>query len=238
MSFKEEVGKNIRYFRQMRGFRLVELGKMTGIGKSMLSRYEKGESAISVDNLQKIAVGLQVSPMLLLKTTSFELNTNTSSNAPGAYPKIPLKFMYHYDGRVGKVVTSHLELFSEMDDCGKTGVILYYGTAGASANVAGQIYLGVVEMRAETAFFCLDNPNCPMDRLCICTLKPWKKDQPAIGIVSGISTVHHLAPMAFNAIFSDTEMTDRDVTTALKFDRFDISHIKSNNMLMPYKTLI
>ncbi len=238
MSFNSELGKNIRLHRKKAGLKLAEVEKLSGIKVAMLSRYEKGESSISVECLQKIATALGVSSAFLLFSVEKADVDNCGCEANLLQWSFPLRHMYYYDGRVGRIVSSRIDIIpSEVAD-GEASAMLYYGVSGADRNVAGQIYFGRVDVREGMCFFVLDNPKCSVDRLTISVAKPVFLERPTVGVVSGISTVHQFAPMAFTAVFSTREMDEGELMQFLKLSKNELSHIKANNMLMPYKTLI
>ena len=238
MSVNSELGKRIRFYRKEAGLTLLDVEQLSGIKVAMLSRYEKGESSISVECLQKIAAALGVSAAFLL--FSAEITTANNSKCAGNLLEsdFPLRHMYFYDGRVGRIVSSRIDISQPEIAGSEPSAMLYYGVSGADRNVAGQIYLGRVDVRDGICFFVLDNPQCCMDRLAISVVKPVLSGKPTVGIVSGISTVHQLAPMAFTAVFSEREMNEAELMQFLKLSKNELSHIKANNMLMSYKTIV
>lgn len=61
------IADNIRQFRTRLRMRSVDLAKRTGLSKSHISRYESGERLPSVMSLLRIAYGLEVPVVYLLK---------------------------------------------------------------------------------------------------------------------------------------------------------------------------
>lgn len=55
------VGKNIAAFRQKRNLAIEELSKYADIKATLLKKYEKGESTISIYELYKISIILNYS---------------------------------------------------------------------------------------------------------------------------------------------------------------------------------
>ncbi len=55
------VGKNIAAFRQKRNLTIEELSKYADIKATLLKKYEKGESTISIYELYKISIILNYS---------------------------------------------------------------------------------------------------------------------------------------------------------------------------------
>lgn len=55
----KDVGARIRKRRQRLGIHMEELGERIGCSMPMVSRYELGQSVITVDILARVAVALQ-----------------------------------------------------------------------------------------------------------------------------------------------------------------------------------
>lgn len=55
------TGLNIKYLRTRKGFRQKELGNIIGVGEAQISKYERGESVVPSDKLEKIADFFKVS---------------------------------------------------------------------------------------------------------------------------------------------------------------------------------
>ena len=74
MDIRRVTGDNVRFIRQKRKLSQEALATKSGISLSYVKYVEKGEYAISIVKLEKIAKVLKVDPGLLL--------------APGAYHRI------------------------------------------------------------------------------------------------------------------------------------------------------
>jgi len=61
------LAKNMRQLRAMRGLSQEALAHESGINRSYISGVERSERNISIDNIARIARGLQVEPWKLLK---------------------------------------------------------------------------------------------------------------------------------------------------------------------------
>jgi transcriptional regulator with XRE-family HTH domain len=77
------IGRNIALYRKIRGVKASDIAERLGIKESSYTRYERGETAITVDVVQQIAEVLSVDPLILLSIhPSFFLeNGNNSPNA-------------------------------------------------------------------------------------------------------------------------------------------------------------
>lgn len=57
----QQIAKNLKQQRALRGWSLDQTAKHTGVSKAMLGQIERGESSPTVATLWKIATGLQIS---------------------------------------------------------------------------------------------------------------------------------------------------------------------------------
>lgn len=64
---RDVVAKNMRRLRAARGISQEALAHECGINRTYLSSVERSERNVSIDNIARIAKGLQVEPWRLLK---------------------------------------------------------------------------------------------------------------------------------------------------------------------------
>ncbi|MCC8976436.1 helix-turn-helix transcriptional regulator [Bradyrhizobium sp. Cham227] len=65
---RDVLARNMRRLRAARGLSQEALAHESGINRTYLSSVERSERNISLDNLARIAVGLQIEPWKLLKS--------------------------------------------------------------------------------------------------------------------------------------------------------------------------
>lgn len=75
-NFLKLVGENIRFLRKKRGLTQEELAERTNLQQAYIGGVERGERNISMLTLQKIAVGLEVSPEKVLYLGNINLLDN------------------------------------------------------------------------------------------------------------------------------------------------------------------
>ncbi|WP_336771271.1 helix-turn-helix transcriptional regulator [Bacillus bombysepticus] len=75
-AFLKLVGENIRFLRKKRGLTQEELAEGINLQQAYIGGVERGERNISMLTLQKIAVGLEVSPEKLLDLGNINLLDN------------------------------------------------------------------------------------------------------------------------------------------------------------------
>ena len=64
--------KNLKSFRLEKDISQEKLADLCNLHRTYLGSVERGERNISIDNIEKIAKALQVSPSLLLEDTKFD----------------------------------------------------------------------------------------------------------------------------------------------------------------------
>ncbi|MEX5518395.1 helix-turn-helix domain-containing protein [Bacillus cereus] len=75
-AFLKLVGENIRLLRKKRGLTQEELAERINLQQAYIGGVERGERNISLLTLQKIAVGLEVSPEKVLNLGNIRLIDN------------------------------------------------------------------------------------------------------------------------------------------------------------------
>lgn len=67
-SLRRVVGKQIKHYRELLNLSQQDLGGLCGLRRSYIGSVERGERNITIDNLERIARGLGLSPEKLLRT--------------------------------------------------------------------------------------------------------------------------------------------------------------------------
>lgn len=100
------IGRNMALYRKIRGIKALEVAEGLGLKEASYTRYERGEAAITVDIVQKVAEILKVDPLTLLSVqpSTFIENGNNSPNSANGY------FYYHgADKELLQAVTKLME---------------------------------------------------------------------------------------------------------------------------------
>ena len=63
------VGRNISKFRMLKDMKAAEMAEKLGMAESTYTKYERGETAITIDFVQKVAEILEVDPLMVLATS-------------------------------------------------------------------------------------------------------------------------------------------------------------------------
>ena len=64
------IGKNLRYYRLLRGLTMAQLASLTDVSQMSISNYEKGKRRPSMDILKKLTLALDIRLVDLLKVTN------------------------------------------------------------------------------------------------------------------------------------------------------------------------
>lgn len=75
MSLRECFAENVRSYRISLGLSQEELAFSCGLHRTYISDIERGTRNISIDNIEKIALALQVEPKVLLDWKNLLIKT-------------------------------------------------------------------------------------------------------------------------------------------------------------------
>jgi transcriptional regulator with XRE-family HTH domain len=75
------VGRNIAKFRMMRDLRASDLAKGIGLKEAAYTKYERGETKVTVELVQKVATALNVDPISILAAAPDNFIESITNNA-------------------------------------------------------------------------------------------------------------------------------------------------------------
>jgi transcriptional regulator with XRE-family HTH domain len=80
------IGRNLQKFRMLRDMKAADLAERVGLKEDAYTKYERGETKITVDFVQKVATALNVDPISILATSpdNFVETFTITGAAPGA----------------------------------------------------------------------------------------------------------------------------------------------------------
>lgn len=73
------IGRNFSLFRKLRDKKAMEVADYIGIGEAAYTKYERGESKITVDIIQKVAEYLSVDPLQIVSVSPNHFVENVSN---------------------------------------------------------------------------------------------------------------------------------------------------------------
>jgi transcriptional regulator with XRE-family HTH domain len=102
------IGRNMSLYRKIRGIKAMEVAEGLGLKEASYTRYERGEAAITVDIIQKVAEILKVDPLMLLSVSpaNFIENGSHSPNSANGY--------FYYQGADKEMMGEMLKLMANM----------------------------------------------------------------------------------------------------------------------------
>ncbi|MGD9558643.1 MAG: helix-turn-helix domain-containing protein, partial [Mangrovibacterium sp.] len=77
------IGRNMALYRKIRGMKAFEVAEGLGLKEASYTRYERGEVAITVPIIQKVAEILKVDPLTLISVPPSSF-LESGNNSPGA----------------------------------------------------------------------------------------------------------------------------------------------------------
>lgn len=77
----KNIGRNISTFRKLRDRKAIELAEHLGLKEAAYTKYERGESQITIDFVQKVAEYLNVDPLQIVSAQpGYVIENLTQSN--------------------------------------------------------------------------------------------------------------------------------------------------------------
>ncbi len=73
------IGRNISRFRKFKEKKAFEIAEYVGIGEAAYTKYERGESKITIDFIQKVAEFLNIDPLALMTVPEGHVVENNNS---------------------------------------------------------------------------------------------------------------------------------------------------------------
>lgn len=79
------IGRNISMYRKIRGLKASDVAERLGMKEASYTRYERGESSITVDLIQQVAEVLKVDPLMMMSVSPSNFIENCSHFAMNDY---------------------------------------------------------------------------------------------------------------------------------------------------------
>ncbi|MDH3540002.1 MAG: helix-turn-helix domain-containing protein [Acidimicrobiia bacterium] len=115
MSYNEAVGQRLRSIRKQRGLSLQEVEEISGreFKASVLGAYERGERALSLPRLQRLAAFFNVSPDQLLPQEDVD-EPRPATSVPSGGITVDLNKIDSLTGREAKLLEDFLRAIQMM----------------------------------------------------------------------------------------------------------------------------
>lgn len=79
----KSIGRNLALFRKLRDKKALEVAEHVGLSEAAYTKYERGESKITIEIIQKVAEFLKVDPLQIVSVTPSNFIENIQ-NSPAA----------------------------------------------------------------------------------------------------------------------------------------------------------
>jgi transcriptional regulator with XRE-family HTH domain len=220
------IAKNLKKYRNSRGYSLDYIGKIIKKTKATVSKYENNEIIPDIITLLEICNPLNISLSELIPP-DYE-NTSISNNLSNPFCNSIL-FMYYFTGN--KLITSILELYQESNSI---NIKLYNAIKNnkSYAKDYSYYYEGTLEYDGNVAFINLSNANSKrikIEKIQISVIIPWSKNIPACNCFISALTPNSI-PVIKKGIISTKFIDDlKAYETDLRLSDSELSKIKLNN---------
>lgn len=225
MNRQQEVGERLRKFRKLRGISLEELSAKVYKSKSIISKYELGESVFDIDTLYKIAEVLDIDPGQLFSPRARKSETADRSgifrnNMLYLYMVVKIRSTFRlmrclltFGGEDGSTVTMYMQIpdYEHYLDC-KT---IYTGKLVCHP-MSASIYMTNQADRTDYAFF-----SCAVRGSAL---------HSCVGMMM-MSNYSTNDPGALKVILADAPVeNEEELTEFLKINRDDLDSTKKSNI--------
>lgn len=107
----KKIGRNLALFRKLRDRKAMEVAEYIGIGEAAYTKYERGETRITIEIIQKVAEFLKVDPITLITESPVQYveNGSHSTNSHNSVNK-----NYYYHGADKEMVDVMIKLMENM----------------------------------------------------------------------------------------------------------------------------
>lgn len=229
MEFQQIVGAQIRMYRKKAGLSLEELAAKIYKSKSIVSKYELGQSNIDIATLQEISQALHIDIKCLLD------NPNQSSQGPslnrfGIFSENRLYvYIMEKDRRKFIIHRGLLSLYDEND--GSTSATLYMDIADFSDHTkCGSIYSGKMLCTPYNASMLLTDVQESSEKVSFFMTINKSSRNLSLGFYFGYTMVDNL-PFSTNAIISKVPLAESDaLVEALMVTKEKLTLLKNGNV--------
>jgi transcriptional regulator with XRE-family HTH domain len=74
------IGQNISKFRKLKDLKASDIASQLGMKEAAYTKYERGETAITIDFVQKVATILEIDPLQILATSPSNILQNITNS--------------------------------------------------------------------------------------------------------------------------------------------------------------
>lgn len=216
----EHIGRRIKLYRIAKNMNMETLSRLIFKSKATVSKYERGQIAIDILTLFEIARALQIdiSQLIDCEVPPKPQNAILNSNPFGTN----LLHMYLYDGRIGQMTKSIIEVNTSVLYQTPTAMLYFNVASNEDYNNCEYLYFGSMRSFDTIVNFVLENQSNPIEMVLITLVRPFKKTDEWVGLMSGLSYIH-VSPVVNKVIisniniFHEEELKERLLISKEKF---------------------
>jgi transcriptional regulator with XRE-family HTH domain len=108
------VGRNLAKFRMMRDMKASDLAERVGLKEAAYTKYERGESKVTIDLVQKVATALKVDPISILAAAPDNFIETISNNTMSAGAQIGIEPKIEVQGDFNAIDKQQQELMVKL----------------------------------------------------------------------------------------------------------------------------
>lgn len=225
-----EIGRRVRFFRQNRNMTLDNLAGMIHKSRATLSKYERGDIPMDLDTLYALAEALQVQVEQLLHKAENPWQGSGREILPAFFQGLSRFYMYYFDGRIGKLNRSVLDVFSRTEG-NRYKIAMYMNCKSLQQyQRAENTYWGYIEHFDALSLIELTNQSNPMEQASIQILASFLDADTKWALWNGVSS-RPLMPVATKMLLSKRPLSENaELIQQLKISKEDIHRLKYYNM--------
>lgn len=226
-NISEQIGGNIRLYRQTKSITLSEFAKMIHKSKSTISKYENGDISIDIETLFEVATALGISIDQLLQL-------DLPPSQPDYYPHVGHQkgYLYMFDGATNRIVRSLLKTTNECSDKVQHTTVFYNVPSFDQYDKCRSLYYGTINKQDFVTNYILQNQTNNIERLFMCFLNPLECSEKRFGLLSGLSS-RTLLPVSAKCILSSVPLKeDEELMQSLLLTKEDLRLTKRFNMFV------
>lgn len=223
----QHVGSRIRLYRKAKKLTLLALSQQIHKSKATLSKYETGDITVDIATLFDIANVLGIKVQQLIDYTPPSSVPAAVKQTGSFFPQKHI-YVYFFDGRVGKIIKSLLEVDQESI----RGTASFYHDVPSFERFeeCRNLYFGSVDYFDTVTNFSFENQSNRIEHVYLCAINPFDRGEQVLGLLSGISR-YPILPISIKCILSPVILEENDeLMEKIVLSKKDMRLIKNLNM--------
>ena len=215
------IGEKIRHYRKARNLTIVDLAEKLHLSKSAVSKYERGEIPVTIEQLLRISKALEIDMMLLLDDFTVYEQSSFFDRSVILKDDYKILYTYSYTGHDKAYLSKSVLLLG-------TETAILYGEVDSEENYQKCLYYytGTVKAGPFNRRLFLQNPLNEEDIIILDIHKPLGHYTFQYGICISLSTGVYF-PLACRWLSSEKPVRDKDfLKSVLEFSRDDLKRFK------------